>query len=126
MSCELGNLLFQIKGERRDVVKIIFVCEICGSQSEDQAKIQDCESLGRSHKYHKGQRVEFFFAPSGRRIWLPGEVEEIEFERGTHIPRYIIRAGPETLRKMGVHPNDRGGSVTIGSYGERDIRRSSG
>ena len=85
-------------------MKFFYVCEHCGSQSEDETVIRSCEALGNGHEYPVGTAIEFKPARANGE-WVSGTVHEVEFRQSDHKPLYVIRISEQTAEQLGLSSN---------------------
>ena len=72
-------------------MKIKYVCDVCGYESEDRKSVETCEGNGRRNKYSAGQTVEYRYTNNeGDRFTLKGMISGVQFKRLSHGASYEI------------------------------------
>lgn len=102
-------------------LKILYECDVCGSQSESQEKTKECEAQRTENRYQKDQMVRLRIDPNGIFDNMPGKVGSTVFEKKTHKPSYEIWIDRATRSKLKIVSWVPGEYMSIGYYREVDL-----
>ena len=102
-------------------MKILYECDVCGSQSESREETKDCEAQGMVTRYQKDRMVRLRIDSDLVFNNVTGKVGSIIFEKKTHKPFYEIWIDRATLSKLNIVSLVPGEFMSIGYYREVDL-----